>query len=82
MAALSVDPVFLLINECTTVTSAMRKNARWAQSGVATILGTPSMESSDSSLAQSLGLRNRSGSNEMVCTKWRTCRLFVCLFFS
>ena len=35
----AVDPVALIINECITVTSAMRKNARWAQSSVAAILG-------------------------------------------
>ncbi|EPS36024.1 hypothetical protein H072_10526 [Dactylellina haptotyla CBS 200.50] len=35
----AVDPVALITNECITVTSAMRKNARWAQSSVAAILG-------------------------------------------
>ncbi|KAK6332364.1 GDP/GTP exchange factor for ARF [Orbilia brochopaga] len=35
----AVDPVALITNECITITSAMRKNARWAQSSVAAILG-------------------------------------------
>lgn len=35
----AVDPVALITTECITVTSAMRKHARWAQSSVAAILG-------------------------------------------
>ena len=40
-AALSVavDPVALITTECITVTSAMRKHARWAHSSVSAILG-------------------------------------------
>ena len=37
--ALAVDPVALITTECISVTSAMRKNARWAQSSVSAILG-------------------------------------------
>jgi brefeldin A-resistance guanine nucleotide exchange factor 1 len=37
--SVAIDPVALVTSECITVTSAMRKNARWAQSSVATILG-------------------------------------------
>jgi golgi-specific brefeldin A-resistance guanine nucleotide exchange factor 1 len=33
------DPVALVITECITVTSAMRKDARWKHSSVAAILG-------------------------------------------
>lgn len=36
---IAVDPVALVITECITVTSAMRKHARWAHSSVAAILG-------------------------------------------
>ncbi|KAL1984281.1 hypothetical protein VTN96DRAFT_9333 [Rasamsonia emersonii] len=36
---ISVDPVALVTTECITVTSAMRKHARWAHSSVAAILG-------------------------------------------
>lgn len=35
----AVDPVALVITECITVTSAMRKHARWAHSSVSAILG-------------------------------------------
>ncbi|KAI1487734.1 Sec7-domain-containing protein [Biscogniauxia mediterranea] len=35
----AVDPVSLVISECITVTSAMRKHARWAGSSVSSILG-------------------------------------------
>lgn len=37
--SVAIDPVALVISECITVTSAMRKNARWAQSSVSAILG-------------------------------------------
>lgn len=36
---IAVDPVALVTTECITVTSAMRKHARWAHSSVAAILG-------------------------------------------
>ncbi|KAL1955210.1 hypothetical protein VTO42DRAFT_8922 [Malbranchea cinnamomea] len=36
---IAVDPVALVITECITVTTAMRKHARWAHSSVAAILG-------------------------------------------
>ena len=37
--AIAVDPVALITTECITVTSAMRKHARWAHSSVSAILG-------------------------------------------
>ncbi|KXJ95211.1 hypothetical protein Micbo1qcDRAFT_115600 [Microdochium bolleyi] len=37
--AVAVDPVALVISECITVTSVMRKHARWAHSSVSSILG-------------------------------------------
>ncbi|KAK9450275.1 uncharacterized protein V1518DRAFT_440749 [Limtongia smithiae] len=57
--SISISPVSLVINECSTVTSAMRKNARWAQSGVASILGVPNEDSAqeDIGLIARLGLR-------------------------
>lgn len=36
---LAIDPIALVTTECITITSAMRKNARWAHSSVASILG-------------------------------------------
>lgn len=37
--AVAIDPVALVVTECITVTSAMRKHTRWAHSSVAAILG-------------------------------------------
>lgn len=37
--SIAIDPVALITTECITVTSAMRKHARWAQSSVSAILG-------------------------------------------
>ncbi|KAK8119006.1 uncharacterized protein PG998_003632 [Apiospora kogelbergensis] len=37
--SVAVDPVGLIISECTSVTSAMRKHARWEHSSVSWILG-------------------------------------------
>ena len=36
--SIAVDPLALINTECTTVTSAMRKHARWAHSSVSAIL--------------------------------------------
>ncbi|KAK9360492.1 hypothetical protein V1504DRAFT_153401 [Lipomyces starkeyi] len=63
--SISINPISLVINECITITSAMRKNARWAQSGVSAILGTGSSPDSapdageDISLISRLGLRTK-----------------------
>ena len=37
--SIAIDPVALINTECITVTSAMRKHARWAHSSVSAILG-------------------------------------------
>ena len=37
--SIAVDPVALIITECITVTSAMRKDVRLARSSISTILG-------------------------------------------
>lgn len=50
--SVAVDPVALITTECITVTSAMRKHAKWAHSSVSAILGgssspmNPSLQSS------------------------------------
>ncbi|KAL1976055.1 hypothetical protein VTN31DRAFT_4447 [Thermomyces dupontii] len=52
--AIAVDPVALVTTECITVTSSMRKHARWAHSSVAAILGgSTSSRSSDRDLTAS-----------------------------
>jgi brefeldin A-resistance guanine nucleotide exchange factor 1 len=35
----AINPVSLVVTECITVTSAMRKHARWAHSSISSILG-------------------------------------------
>lgn len=37
--SVAINPVALVVQECITVTSAMRKHARWAHSSVSAILG-------------------------------------------
>lgn len=54
----AIDPLSLIINEIILVTSAMRKSARWASSGVAAILGgSVNGEDEDEGLAVRWGLR-------------------------
>lgn len=45
LVSVAVDPVALITTECITVTSAMRKHARWAHSSVSAILGGSSSPS-------------------------------------
>lgn len=65
MSAISIDAIFLVTNEVVTITSAMRKNAQWANSGMASILGGPP-QGQHNSLATHLGLRARNGSISSV----------------
>lgn len=69
MSNVSIDPVLLILAETTQIMSAMRKNSRWAQSGMATILGVPSssLEEEDDSFASRLGLRPKRVANTLVC---------------
>jgi golgi-specific brefeldin A-resistance guanine nucleotide exchange factor 1 len=54
----AIDPLSLIINEIILVTSAMRKSARWASSGVAAILGgLGNGDDEDEGLAVRWGLR-------------------------
>ena len=70
--SVAVDPVALITTECITVTSAMRKNPRWAHSSVSAILGgspvalSPFVQTSQPSTPQDelgnrTGLKNKSG---------------------
>lgn len=67
----AIDPVALVVTECITVTSAMRKHARWAHSSVSAILGggptrqPPNERRIDS--AGNLGLEEGDGS---ISTRW------------
>jgi brefeldin A-resistance guanine nucleotide exchange factor 1 len=63
--SVAVDPVALITTECITVTSAMRKHARWAHSSVSAILGgssspmNPSLQNSRPSTPRDDGGRGK-----------------------
>ena len=56
--SIAVDPVALITTECITVTSAMRKHARWAHSSVSAILGGGPSMARDISRLQKHGERS------------------------
>ena len=56
--SIAVDPVALITTECITVTSAMRKHARWAHSSVSAILGGGPSMARDISRLQKPGNRS------------------------
>jgi hypothetical protein len=61
----AIDPLSLIINEIILVTSAMRKSARWASSGVAAILGgSYNGDEEDEGLAVRWGLRRGKKANQ------------------
>lgn len=66
--SVAIDPVALIITECITVTSAMRKHARWAQSSVSAILGGGAARRPPSSLA-SLAVGDDSDGGQLA-TRW------------
>ncbi|KAL9584355.1 MAG: hypothetical protein Q9212_002170 [Teloschistes hypoglaucus] len=82
--SVAVDPVALITTECITVTSAMRKHARWAHSSVTAILGgSPALTRSTDSLRPPTGreqprARNDLGSlghgsaanNDLLASRW------------
>lgn len=59
--SIAVDPVALITTECITVTSAMRKHARWAHSSVSAILGGGPSIARDISRLQKPGDRTSPG---------------------
>ncbi|KAH8708485.1 hypothetical protein GQ44DRAFT_830770 [Phaeosphaeriaceae sp. PMI808] len=68
----AVNPVALVVTECITVTSAMRKHARWAHSSVAAILGsssnkTPAVQRRDRT---GQGIINAGEQDEAVPSRW------------
>jgi brefeldin A-resistance guanine nucleotide exchange factor 1 len=64
----AIDPVALIITECITVTSAMRKHARWAQSSVSAILGGGAVRRPPSSLG-SLAVGDDADGGQLA-TRW------------
>lgn len=68
----AVNPVALVVTECITVTSAMRKHARWAHSSVSAILGgssnkTPAVQRRDRT---GQGLMSGGEQEEAVPSRW------------
>lgn len=59
--AIAVDPIALITTECITVTSAMRKHARWSPSSVSAILGGTPATSYRPAAAGAVGVRHRRG---------------------
>ena len=78
----AVDPVSLVVTECITVTSAMRKHARWAHSSVSAILGggnntnnrhTPINSRRDGKSRDAVGsvhFGNKDGDGEALASRW------------
>ncbi len=61
----AIDPVALVVTECITVTSAMRKHPRWAHSSISSILRSSStlrQSSTDTDTPTSDSERNRASS--------------------
>ncbi|RMZ90301.1 hypothetical protein DV736_g2473, partial [Chaetothyriales sp. CBS 134916] len=56
---LSIDPVALVTTECITITSAMRKHARWAQSSISAILGGGVSRTHDDEILRPASLRSK-----------------------
>ncbi|KAF2739098.1 hypothetical protein EJ04DRAFT_458596 [Polyplosphaeria fusca] len=70
--SVAVNPVALVVTECITVTSAMRKHARWAHSSVSAILGgssnkTPAIQKRDRS---GHGIVSGGEQEEAVPSRW------------
>ncbi|KAL8738342.1 MAG: hypothetical protein Q9181_000852 [Wetmoreana brouardii] len=64
--SVAVDAVALITTECITVTSAMRKHARWAHSSVSAILGaSPSFTRSTENLRPSKNREQAEGRYEL-----------------
>lgn len=68
----AVNPVALVVTECITVTSAMRKHARWAHSSVSAILGgssnkTPAVQRRDRT---GQGIISGGEQEEAVPSRW------------
>lgn len=64
----AIDPVALVVTECITVTSAMRKHARWAHSSISSILGASSspQRTPKSDTTQTTGEQDRSRASSKI----------------
>ncbi|EON60989.1 hypothetical protein W97_00199 [Coniosporium apollinis CBS 100218] len=71
----AVDPVALVVTECITVTSAMRKHARWAHSSVAAILGggttrSPPTQRREKGNRESTGSPSPGQEQDALASRW------------
>ncbi|KAK3677947.1 GDP/GTP exchange factor for ARF [Recurvomyces mirabilis] len=60
----AIDPVALVVTECITVTSAMRKHARWAHSSISSILGSSASTSTTTTTSRPSTPDSRGPSSE------------------
>lgn len=58
--SIAIDPIALITTECITITSAMRKHARWSQSSVSAILGGGASRAQEKEIQRS-GSQSRRG---------------------
>ncbi|RMD42675.1 hypothetical protein DV735_g2423, partial [Chaetothyriales sp. CBS 134920] len=65
---LSIDPVALVTTDCITITSAMRKHARWAQSSISAILGGGVSRAYDDEVLRSASSRSRASPKALGIT--------------
>ncbi|EXJ94138.1 hypothetical protein A1O1_02531 [Capronia coronata CBS 617.96] len=70
--AIAIDPIALITTECITITSAMRKHARWAQSSVSAILGGGASRLQEKELQRSSSQSRRSGNGPMISDPGKT----------
>ena len=66
----AVDPVALVVTECITVTSAMRKHARWAHSSVSAILGGSTPKPSPTRRVGKVGNAAMLEEEDAVSSRW------------
>lgn len=71
--AIAIDPIALITTECITITSAMRKHARWAQSSVSAILGGGASRLQETELQRSSSTQSRrSGKGPVISDPGKT----------
>lgn len=64
--AIAIDPIALITTECITITSAMRKHARWAQASVSAILGGGASRLQEKELQRSSSQSHRGSSKPII----------------
>lgn len=70
--AIAIDPIALITTECITITSAMRKHARWSQSSVSTILGGGAARLQESELRRSSSQSRQGGRTPVIADPGKT----------